>query len=279
MQVVSILLISLIAAAFLLFAVYLFLIMPRLKKPVCGLTPLMTRPFAHRGYFCEEKHIPQNTLAAFSRAVQEGYGIELDVHLTADHRLAVIHDDYLMGLCGHDGVVEDMTLDELKKLRVQGSDQSIPTLREVLDTVGGKVPLLIEIKGLNVLPLVPLVMQELQGYTGLYCIESFNPFHLRWLKKHRPDILRGQLACKNGWQHAETLRLRFRGFVAEKLLFNFISRPDFIAYSYRDVQTMAIRINQRFGAVLAGWTIRDENGLAESKAKGVQCFIFENIHP
>ena len=279
MQTVLAILKIVIGSIILVTGLYLFLIMPRLKKPAIGLTPLTTSHFAHRGYFNEAEGMPQNTLAAFARAAEEGYGMELDVHLTKDHKLAVIHDDHLGYLCDFDGIVENMTLEELKKLRVRGTVQTIPTLREVLDTVGGRTPLLVEIKGLNVKPLMPLVMAELDNYEGLYCIESFNPLHLRWLKKHRPDILRGQLACKNGWQHAKSFGLKCRDFLSEKLLCNFISRPDFIAYSYADTHMTSVRLNKKMGAVIAGWTIRDEKGLAESKANGVTVQIFENIRP
>ncbi len=258
---------------------YIFMIMPRLKKPACGLKPLTTTHFAHRGYFTEKEKKPQNTLAAFARAAEEGYGMELDVRLTKDNKLAVIHDSHLGALCGYDGVVEDMTLEELKKLRVQNTVQTIPTLKEVLHTVNGRTPLLIEIKGLNVVPLMPLVMAELDSYEGLYCIESFNPLHLYWLKRHRPEILRGQLACRNNWQKEKRFREKIKKFASEKLLCNFLSRPDFIAYSYPDTHMTSVRLNRKMGAVIVGWTIKDEEGLSVSKAGGVTVQIFENIRP
>lgn len=279
MQTVLIILLILAGLALILTGLYLFLIMPRLRKPAAGAAPLTTSHFAHRGYFTEEEKKPQNTLAAFARAAEAGYGMELDVHLTKDNRLAVIHDHHLGALCGYDGIVEDMTLEELKRLRVHNTVQTIPTLREVLNTVNGRTPLLVETKGVNVEPLMPLVMAELDNYNGLYCIESFNPLHLRWLKKHRPEVLRGQLACKNGWQKEKNLKEKLKKFASEKLLCNFLSRPDFIAYSYPDARMTSVRLNKKMGAVIAGWTIRDEEGLAESKANGVTVQIFEKIHP
>ncbi len=277
MQLLLIILTILAVLLIITTGLYIFMIMPRLKKPACGLEPLTTTHFAHRGYFTEKK--PQNTLAAFARAAEEGYGMELDVHLTKDNKLAVIHDYHLGALCGYDGVVEDMTLEELKKLRVQNTVQTIPTLKEVLHTVNGRTPLLIEIKGLNVYPLMPLVMAELDSYEGLYCIESFNPLHLHWLKRHRPEILRGQLACRSGWQKEKRLREKIKKFASEKLLCNFLSRPDFIAYSYPDTHMTSVRLNRKMGAVIVGWTIKDEEGLAVSKAGGVTVQIFENIRP
>ena len=147
----------------LLTALYLFLIMPRLKKPPIGSAPLTTCHFAHRGYFNLQEGIPENTLLAFARAAAAGYGAELDVHLTKDHKLAVIHDSHLQNLCGCDSIIEEMNWQEVRSLRIQNSPYGIPTLREVLDAVKGTVPLLIEIKGKNVEPLMPLVMKELEA--------------------------------------------------------------------------------------------------------------------
>lgn len=276
----ALILLIVIAGLIVLSAVlYIWMIMPRLKKPSTGLAPLTTAHFAHRGYFTEAGKKPQNTLAAFARAAEEGYGMELDVRLTKDHQLAVIHDSHLGALCGYDGIVEDMTLDELKKLRVQGTVQTIPTLGEVLRTVNSRTPLLIEVKGRAVEPLMSCLMAELDSYKGLYCIESFNPLHLRWLKKYRPQIFRGQLACKNGWQKEKRFGEKLKKFASEKLLCNVLSRPDFIAYSYQDTRMTSVRLNQKMGAVIVGWTIRDEKGLAESKANGITIQIFENIRP
>lgn len=261
----------------LLWAGYIFLIMPRIKK--ADIDAIKQVYFAHRGYYSGEMGIPQNTIEAFTRAIDHGYGIELDVHLTKDLKLAVIHDDNLKNLCGYDGIVEEMTMDQLKKLRIQGTDCTIPSFPEVLQLVAGRVPLLVEVKGFGVKGMMPVVMAELDKYKGLYCIESFNPAHLRWLKKNRPHVLRGQLACKNGWQHMKDLKKKIGCFISEKLLFNFVSRPDFIAYSFEDLDRLPIRLCKKMGAYIAGWTIKNQADVDTCRKKGGQVFIFENIRP
>ena len=256
---------------------YLFLIMPRLHK--ADAAPIKGLLFAHRGFHSEKAGPPQNTRAAFAKAVEYGYGMELDVHITKDKQLAVIHDHHLGALCSHDGIVEEMTLAELKKLRVLGSSQKIPTLQEVLDCVAGRTPLLIEIKGAdNGKELCPLLMETLDKYDGLYCIESFNPLHLRWLKKHRPEILRGQLACPMNWRNKKTFSEKAKAFAAEMLLGNVLSRPDFIAYDFRYPHKLSVRLCRRFGAYMAGWTIRTPEEYAKSK-DFFPVQIFENFRP
>lgn len=274
---IYILLLVVVVSAVLIVGVYLFLIMPRLyKADAASMKGLL---FAHRGFHSEEAGRPQNTLAAFAKAVEYGYGMELDVHITKDKQLVVIHDHHLGALCNYDGVVEEMTLAELKKLRVLGSDQKIPTFREVLNLVNGRTPLLVETKGSDDgNELCPLLMAELDTYNGLYCIESFNPLHLRWLKKHRPEILRGQLSCPMNWRSKKNLREKAKAFSAEMLLCNVLSRPDFIAYEFRHPHKLSVRLCRRFGAYMAGWTIRTPAEYVRSK-EFFPIQIFENFRP
>lgn len=256
---------------------YLFLILPRLHKadaaPVKGLL------FAHRGFHADGTDCPQNTLPAFAKAAEYGYGMELDVHFTKDRQLAVIHDHSLQALCGYDGTVEKMTLAELKKLHIGNTREQIPTLEEVLSLVNGRTPLLIELKGSdNGKDFCPRLMEALDRYKGLYCIESFNPLHLRWLKKHRPEILRGQLACPMDWQHKKTVSEKAKAFAAEMLLGNILSRPDFIAYDYRYPRKLSVRLCRHFGAYMAGWTVRTPEAYAESR-EAFPIQIFEGFRP
>ena len=153
--------------------------------------------FAHRGLWDMEEGIPENSLPAFQRAAERGFAIELDVHLTADGELAVFHDDTLTRMCGKDAVIESMTYQQLTEYRLKDTNYGIPRLSEVLALVKGRVPLLIELKlPSRDLHLCPRLLEELQDYKGRYLIESFNPFGLRWFRKHCPHILRGQLAAR-----------------------------------------------------------------------------------
>ena len=102
--------------------------------------------YAHRGLHDNLWGIPENSLPAFQAAVDKGYGIELYVHITADHQLIVHHDDTLYRMCRVERAIKDMTLEEIRQYTLLNTDEKIPTLKEVLDLVNGKVPLLIELK-------------------------------------------------------------------------------------------------------------------------------------
>ena len=182
-------------ALILLAGAYLFLIFPRPKhfRPKSDVFET-TRKFAHRGLF-DNKIVAENSLSAFKAAMKFGCGIELDVRLSKDGIPVVMHDSSLTRMCGVNRNVEDLNIDELKKLRLLDTSDCIPTLRDVLDLVDGSVPLLIEMKtdvtDVSVCPQSELLLRH---YSGSYMVESFNPFALRWYKIHRPEILRGQLA-------------------------------------------------------------------------------------
>ena len=168
---------------------YLYLIAPRVpRRPLNGLEGL----YAHRGLWNGER--PENSLPAFRAAVEKGFGIETDVHITKDNRLVVFHDDSLKRMCGDGRNLPDCTLAELRQLRLAGTEETIPTFDEFLEAVDGKVPLVIEIKtDMRITLLCEQVNERLSRYQGPYCIESFDPRAVRWYRKHRPDIIRGQL--------------------------------------------------------------------------------------
>lgn len=104
------------------------------------------RRYAHRGLHCAAEGVPENSLPAFRRAVEAGYGIELDLHLTTDGRLAVFHDDTLDRVCGVSGRVEEKSYEELRQLRLLGTEEYIPLFEEVLEIVAGRIPMIIEVK-------------------------------------------------------------------------------------------------------------------------------------
>ena len=132
--------------------------------------------YAHRGYH-DKPRIPENSLPAFRRAVQCGFGAELDVHLMKDGHLAVIHDASLRRTAGADVEIEDLTAEELKNYTLEGTEHHIPLLEEVLPIFAGKAPLIIELKSWkgNQAALAERVCREMEGYYGPYCMESFDP--------------------------------------------------------------------------------------------------------
>jgi hypothetical protein len=187
--------------------------------------------YAHRGLHGDG--IPENSMAAFKLALWKGYGIELDVHLLADGGLAVIHDSLLKRTTGAEGRIEDLTVADLEKYHLEGTFQTIPTFREVLELFDGKAPMIIELKAENGNhdALAEAVCKELEGYEGLYCIESFDPRCLRWLKENRPDIVRGQLACDFVKGKPANMPWYLQ-ILLTNMMMNFLTRPDFIAYEF-----------------------------------------------
>lgn len=254
--------------------VYLFLIAPRIfGKPDC--TPLYGVHYAHRGLFDNNSQAPENSLPAFKRAVDAGYGIELDVQLSKDGIPVVFHDATLKRMCGVEGNVWEYTLKELQQMRLAGSSATIPTFAEVLRTVNGKVPLIIEYK-LDVAQtkVCALCNEQLKQYSGTYCIESFHPLALLWYKKHRPDIVRGQL-CMEYWNEKQ-YRGRFSLLLLSHMITNIVTRPDFIAYKHSDASNISRRICKKLGALSVAWTIKNETQYQKAK-KHFDLFIFDSF--
>lgn len=230
------------------------------------------RQVAHRGLHDRELGIPENSLPAFARAVEHGKAIELDLHATADNRLVVLHDFQLKRMTGVPGIVEEWTLEDLRKLRLQGTDAHIPTLDEVLELVNGRVPLLLEIKSERlgeVGRLEPVLMKRLASYQGEFILEAFNPEVLVWLHRHAPQYIRGQLG------NLDDENKQFK-FYSRHLMFNPLSRPDFIAFDIQKIDYKLRLACKKHGLPLLGWTIRTEAELkkADRLCDGV---IYEHL--
>ena len=240
--------------------------------------------YAHRGLHDNRTPAPENSLAAFRLAREWGYGSELDVHLTADDQLVVIHDSRLQRACGVEGIVEDKTLDELADLRLFGTREGIPTFASVLDVYEGGVgpcpPLVVELKthGDNYAQLTRRVMELLDAHEVPYCVESFDPRVLWWLRRNRPEVVRGQLS-ENFLRDKDSDLGFVRGATHGALLYNVFARPDFVAYRHDHRRRVAVWLACRLlGARLVTWTIKSPAELAEvEEAGGVG--IFEGFEP
>lgn len=234
--------------------------------------------YAHRGLYDNEHGIPENSMAAFRRAVDKGYGIELDVHLTADNQLVVFHDDTLTRMCGMNKKISSFLYSDLMQLRLLGTEEGIPLFKDVLELIDGKVPLIIELKvdGSNQNLLCPLVWQLLSRYKGDYCIESFHPFVLQWFKRHEPKVVRGQLSCNF---FKENPHCDIVLFLMSNLMTNFFTHPDFIAYKYLDLDNPAVIYNRKlFHIMTVVWTIPGKPTYDRFKNK-VDVMIFEGFEP
>ncbi len=246
-----------IIPVFALALIYLLMLFPGFKGGRKFENTSLLRPYAHRGL--HGGGIPENSLAAFKKAAECGYGIELDLQLSSDGEVMVFHDYTLSRMTGADGKLAEKTAAELSKLRLAGTGEHIPTLREVLATVDGRVPLLVELKGENMsTALCPAADAILREYAGEYCMESFNPIFVAWYRKHRPEIMRGQLytnVC------AEKKKNSPLNIALTALSLNFLARPDFIAFDIKHPKTLPLTLMRGlFKPYRFAWTVRSADG-------------------
>lgn len=236
--------------------------------------------YAHRGYH-DKPRIPENSMAAFRRAIENGFGAELDVHLMKDGHLAVIHDASLLRTAGVDVQIEDLTAEDLKNYRLEGTEHHIPLLEEVLPIFAGKAPLVVELKAErgNADALAAAACRLLDKYRVTYCIESFDPRCLMWLWANRPDVVRGQLS-ENFRRHGDGTNLPgVVRWVLSNLLLNARTRPDFIAYRFEDRKSLSLRLCRGlYGAQEFSWTIRSKETMDAAERDGA-LVIFECFDP
>ncbi len=256
---------------------YLLVIMPKLRKHP-GLKSLLGWHYAHRGLHNNQGEAPENSLRAFALAVQHHYGIELDVQITKD-QVPVIHHDYsLKRACGVDQKISELTYEELGHYRLFQSEETIPTLNEALDLIHGQVPLIIELKiPWGASATCEAVSKHLEHYQGEYCVESFNPFGLAWYRKNRPMVIRGQLSTDFRKEKIEGNKVQY--FILKHLLFNFHTKPDFIAYQHTYKSGLSYRVCRKLYRVTsAAWTIRSEQELIDNSSD-FDLMIFEHFQP
>lgn len=229
---------------------------------------LFNTPIAHRGLWNEQ--IPENTMPAFENAINHGFAIEIDVYITTDDEIVVIHDDELSRLTGVSGKPNEKSLAELKSLRILGTDNQIPTLKELLKVVDGKVPLLIEIKPTQRMEVVDKTVEILKDYTGDFAIQSFNPKKLLRVKKLAPEFIRGVL----GMPQLFPMK-KFDLFIVKKMPLNFLIKPDFISYYHGAYPLKKCKTKNK---LLLAWTITNEQ-IAEQALQFADNIIFENFIP
>lgn len=255
----------------------IYLIAPK-KAEEAKRKALSGRNYAHRGLHNKDRSIPENCLTGFQKALDAGYGMEFDVHITKDDQLVVFHDNALQRMCGVDGVIEDLTLSEIRKLHLAGTEEKIPTFDEVLELVRGRAPLIIELKdskrGRNDL-LCQLVAERLDHYEGPYCIESFHPLIVAWFRRHRPDTVRGQLVMQADGYKGE---IPFPGgFLMSCGFTGFLTRPNFIAHR-KGNQSFFLRLAKALGAMRFIWTVHPEDE-PDKLQKENDGLIFEFCNP
>ena len=256
----------------------MFLLAVRGRTGHPGLKALQGWSYAHRGLHNENR--PENSMAAFRAALENGYGIELDIHLLADGNLAVIHDASLKRTAGCDVQIEDLTTADLKNHRLEGTEETIPEFRQVLELFAGQAPMIIELKPErgNHAALAQAACAMMDGYEGIWCMESFDPRCVHWLKKNRPDIIRGQLTA-DFFQDENSKLPPILKWCMKHQLFGFMTSPDFSAYKFQDRKTISDFLLRRiWGVQGVSWTLRTQEEYDTAVKEG-WLPIFENFEP
>jgi glycerophosphoryl diester phosphodiesterase len=246
-----------------------------------GLDWLTARPFAHRGLHDAVAGTVENTARAVSAAIEAGYAIEIDLQRAADGEVMVFHDAVLDRLTDGHGRLDALSAANLKRLKLKNTNDRILTLGEVCELVGGRTPMLLELKSefRGDLRLVDRVVEVLTGYAGPVAVMSFDPGMVTAVRILAPGLPRGIVAeryyAHEHWNDVSPAAKRQLAF----LLHIPKTRPHFIAYAIRDLPAIAPQIvHAVFGPPILAWTVRteDERRRAERWASQI---IFEGFRP
>ncbi|MFV0527845.1 MAG: glycerophosphodiester phosphodiesterase family protein [Lachnospiraceae bacterium] len=261
----------------LLFLLYLGLLWPHLNRK-SEMRAFTERHIAHRGLHSMEEGIPENSALAVEAAVAKGYGIELDVQMTRDRKIVVFHDADLLRACQIPEKINRCTYKELQAYTLFGTGQRIPLLKEVLQIVDGKVPVLLELKAGREYRTACLELANLlDAYEGKLAFFSFQPLAVRWFLKQRPKILRGMLLTN--FHKAQGKQAWIISFIMGNSLLNFCTRPDFLAYNKNHRYTLSNIICQKlYGITSAVWTIRSQEEL-DKLNRQYEMIVFEGFIP
>ncbi len=244
---------------------------------------LTARPVAHRGLHDGLSGGPlvENTLAAADAAASAGYAIECDVQLTADNEVVVFHDDTLERLTAGTGLVHDKTLAQLRDVSFRRATGPIPTLPAFLACIAGRVPVIIELKSRwdGSIALAEKTAALLAGYTGPAAVMSFDPWLIRALRLHAPQITRGIVAERYYNDPDWAGLLPRQKFGLGNLTHITQSRPHFIAYDVHDLPAFApLFARHVLGLPLLTWTVRTEADRTRARRWADQ-IIFEGFRP
>ncbi|MBQ1632850.1 MAG: glycerophosphodiester phosphodiesterase [Clostridia bacterium] len=259
-----------------LFALYLILVLPARADRV-KFAPFQGLMAAHRGLYEKDQSIPENSLEAFRRAAENGYGVELDVQLSKDGAVVVFHDDTVDRMTTEKGRVDSFTLAELQAMPLKGTAHRMPLFTDVMAVLDGKSPTIVELKSTpNYDELCKKTLAILRTLKGPYCVESFDPRIVRWFYKNAPDLVRGQLTEAFSYWRKAGLPL-WRCVMMHTLCVNFLTHPQFIAFG-RGHRPLCMLLGRKLGAKTVFWTERPDSD-HETLAKRYDCRIFEHCRP
>lgn len=227
---------------------------------------------AHRGYYNNKKGIPENSVIAFKKAIDNNYLIELDVRLTKDKKLVVFHDDNLKRVCGVNKRVKDLTYKELLKYNLFDTTQKVPLFSEVIKLVNGRVPILIETKFHNRYGVLEkILINELSNYKGLYAIQSFYPLSLLWFRTNTKHIPIGLLSS-NFKNNSNSLKK----LIGKTLILDLFFKTDFISYDVKGLPNNYLLLKKDKKKIVI-WTIKNKKDYDLAK-KYTDALICENMY-
>jgi len=234
--------------------------------------------YAHRGLFDNNSGAPENTIPAFKRAVDDGFGVEMDVQLTKDKRVVIAHDYSLKRICGEDKLIKDLSYLELRGYKILNSGEAIPLFSDALQIIDGKVPVIVEIKAEeDFKDTCELTSGILSSYRGLYCVESFSPYVVGWYKKKCPDVIRGQLS--DDYLFFNYLKSKFKNWALTNMIYNAAYKPDFIAYNYQFKDKKCLSFWKKIlKCGTAAWTIKSQEEL-DAASEMFDIIIFDSFTP
>ena len=212
--------------------------------------------------------IPENSMLAFQKAVEKGYGIELDITISKDNQIVVFHDETLNRLCNINGNIEEFDYAYLKKLKLYETDEYIPLFDEVLALIDGKIPLIIEIKKhKNIGILEDILCDLLNNYKGEYFICSFEKEILTWFKKNKSSLKRGLIFKVNP--------KKFQKYNKTLFLYKYFkTKPDFISLDYKLLDSSIYSFCVKNNLPIISWTINSKEKYKKVNKK-VDSVIFE----
>lgn len=231
--------------------------------------------YAHRGLHQKSKKIYENTLASFDEAISHGYAIELDTNILKDGTIVVFHDRNLKRMCARDDVLKELNYGDLKDVRIKDSNERIHTLKEVLDYIDGRVPLMIELKPFgNKKAHSKAVYEHLKAYKHMVAVQSFNPYIVLWFKRHAKEIIRGQISES----FSEDKLSKLSKWAMKTMLFNKVTKPHFINYGIKDLPNKYVEKQRKKGVLIFGYVADNQKSLDYIR-KQYDNAVFEGFMP
>ena len=240
---------------------------------------LIARPIAHRGLHDAARGIIENTAGAIDAAIAGRYGIEVDLQISGDGEAMVHHDDALGRLTDGDGRLAEMSAAELKRVPFRASAERMLTLPELLERVGGRVALVLELKSRfdGDDRLVARVAKTLAAYAGPVAAMSFDPVMIAALRRIAPRLRRG-IVAERRFAELPPRSAAWRRPALAHLLHAPMTRPDFVAYRVDDLPAPATRVARLLGLPILTWTVRTA-AQRQQAASAADQMIFEGFRP